>query len=226
MNALHRTWVSRVSNKGSAVVALAAFATHVACVASTGDEQQPSGAEGTRSTTNSQLGDRAAISEAVTTFDPCSSAWQLPTSARGYFIASDANFLAFESRLERGNARWGGSFTEVPQPYRAIVRVDHYKTGTQDTRAGLWMVATIPMAPTSIDALRTVTAYRDIAPVNSRFLGYCTLNNTFVKATTVSYSPKIKSAVVIYDPRCVCREYVGRVGINTGTAEYNGLPRY
>jgi hypothetical protein len=224
MNTLHRALGSRVVKSLSAV--LAALATQVGCVASNGDEQQPNDGEGTRSATDSQLGERAAISEAITTFDPCSSAWQLPTWARRYFVATDANFLAFESRLERGKARWGGSFTEVPQPYRAIVRVDHYKTDTQDTRAGLWMVATIPMAPTSIDALQAVTAYRDIAPVNSRFLGYCTVNNTFVKTTTVSYTPNHKSAVVIYDPRCVCREYVGRVATTIGAAEYNGLPRY
>jgi hypothetical protein len=146
------------------------------------------------------LGQSAA---ALVAFNPCASDWQLPTSARRALDTTDSTFLEFEDALEAGGARWIGNF-ELPKPYRAVVRVDTYLTGTKkNPRSGLWYLAAIPVG--SAGALAAVNAFKDREPVHSRTLGYCLAGGTFIlnNGTGPGNLP-VKQIIVEYDPRCVC----------------------
>ena len=104
-----------------------------------------------------------------------------------------------------GGARWIGSF-ELPKPYRAIVRVDHYLAGTKkDPRSGLWYLAAIPVS--SASALAAVNEFATVTPVNSRALGYCLVGGGFLPNDgSGPGNAQVKQVIVEYDPRCVCYE--------------------
>lgn len=165
-------------------------------------------------------------SGALSAFNPCNPDWQLPTSARWALDVRDPAFLAFEDRLAAGYARWIGSF-ELPKPYRAIVRVDHYLDGTKsDPRSGLWYLAAIPVS--SLDARRAVAEFHTVAPVNSRELGYCLADGSFVpnKGLGPGNLP-VKQVIVEYDPRCVCFESsTAAASVWVDYETYSGLPTY
>jgi hypothetical protein len=141
---------------------------------------------------------------ALVAFDPCHPDWQLPTWARYALQEPDHNFVAFESRLEAGGALWIGNMVEVPKPWRAIVRVDHYLEGTKkDPHSGLWFLAAIPVG--SADALAAVDFYAPLDPVHSRALGYCLAGGGFLpNKGSGPGNAAITHVIAEYDPRCVC----------------------
>jgi len=162
---------------------------------------------------------------ALVAFNPCASDWQLPTSARHFLDEGDPNFLAFEDRLEAGGARWVGNF-ELPKPYRAIVRVDTYLDGTKkNPRSGLWFLAAVPVGST--DAISAASEFASRAPVNSRTLGYCLADGTFLlNKGTGPGNVQVKQVIVEYDPRCVCVSATVTVQrwVNWGTYEETPTP--
>ncbi len=142
-------------------------------------------------------------------FNPCDPAWQLDTADRNAALLSpNHNFVEFENLLQAGGARWIGSRT-LPKPWRAIVRVDHFKIGTkQNPRSAAWYLAAIPIDPPTTRtwaALGAIDRFRDKEPVFSRKLGYCLTNRTFtVTQPPAASNLKITHVVTEYDPRCTC----------------------
>jgi hypothetical protein len=146
----------------------------------------------------------AQASAALERLNPCDPAWQLPTAYRGDPV-DDPTFRAFEDQLAAGNSLWIGSLS-LPSPYRAIAEVDVYYAGTKklaDSR--LWYLAAIPM--TSSDALHAVDVFKDIVPVDSKVLGHCLSDTTFVpESSPIPPNAKVTYEITEYDPRCVCSE--------------------
>lgn len=201
--------------RGSAVVAVVAVSLG-GCAAQAGPEEPALERE--------SIG---TVSSPLVAFDPCHPDWQLPTSARRALTVEDPTgaFNAFEDRLEKGRARWIGNF-ELPKPYRAVVRVDHYLAGTKkDPRSGLWFLASIPVE--SRDAVAAVDDFSRISPVLSRVLGYCDGAGHY-RSNDGSGPPvdfPVKQVIVEYDPRCVCYE-VPTTGVSTWVnwGTYGGIP--
>ncbi len=163
-------------------------------------------------------------SSALVDFNPCHPDWQLPTHARRDLEVTDPAFLAFEDRLEAGKARWIGSY-ELPKPHRAIVRVDHYLEGTKKAKRGLWYLAAIPVGST--DAVRAVTDFRDVVPVNSRALGYCLASGAFMlNRGNGPGNVSVKQVIVEYDPRCVCASATALVNTWVNWATYETTPAF
>jgi hypothetical protein len=155
---------------------------------------------GTGSTTE----ETAEVEAPLAAFNPCSASWQLPTYARHALVATDGSFKAFEDRLEAGGAKWVGSYA-LPKPWRAIVRVDHFREYTKkDPHSALWYMAAIPVS--SRDAIGAIYDYASVYPVYSRVFGYCMSDGSFVPNKTGQAPPGIKSVIAEYDPRCVCYE--------------------
>lgn len=204
-------WVLR----GSAVVAVVALGLGGCAVQASPDAAPEPEAEPV-----------GTVSSALVAFDPCHSDWLLPTSARRALVVHDrtGNFEAFEDRLEKGGAHWIGNFS-LPKPYRAVIRVDHFLSGTKkDPRSGLWFLASIPVQ--SDDAVAAVADYEHVAPVNSRVLGYCDGVGEFRRNDgTGPGTFQYKYVIAEYDPRCVCYEVPTAdvsTWVNWGT--YVGIP--
>lgn len=149
-----------------------------------------------------------ATHQALTAFDPCSPDWQLPASDRYALVLDDpnptdvANFTTFEDRLAEGNATFVGSHG-LPKPWRAIVHIDTYKVNTKTwPRSALWFLANVP--PSSYDALQAIDDDREVLPVTSRRLGWCTDKGFVTDNGSGKPQDKILSVIVEYDPRCVC----------------------
>ena len=155
-------------------------------------------------------------------FNPCHPDWQLPTDARRYLDETDGEFLRFEDRLEAGGARWIGSF-ELAKPFRAIVRVDHYLSGTKQSKKGLWYLAAVPVGST--DAVAAIREFEDTFPVNSRALGYCLAGGGFMLNNGSGPGNAIvKQVIVEYDPRCVCTSSTALVNTWVSWATYEAIP--
>ncbi|MBS2017731.1 MAG: hypothetical protein JST00_32940 [Deltaproteobacteria bacterium] len=142
---------------------------------------------------------------ALVAFDPCHPDWQLPTSARHFLDEKNPDFVRFEDILEAEGANWIGSF-KLEKPYRAIVRVDHFLVGAKDPpHSALWYLAAVPAE--SYEARDAVAHFNKIAPVNSRILGFCAVDGTFLlnDGDVGPADTPIAQLVVEYDPRCICR---------------------
>jgi hypothetical protein len=167
----------------------------------------------------------ATTTSALTAFNPCSVDWQLSMSYRWALGATDPNFNAFEDQLQEGDSVLVGAL-RLPKPYRAIVHVDVFREGTKtDPHSALWYLAVIPAQSTS--ARDAVSAYASVDPVDSRELGYCLPDGSFLPNNGDGPgNTKIKSVVTMYDPRCVCVIADGTIQIWTSGSYYDTTPSY
>jgi hypothetical protein len=94
-------------------------------------------------------------------------------------------------------------------------------------RDGLWYLADIPLAST--DGYNAINDFKDVSPVDSRLLGYCCADKTFMP--NLGYMPKCSNGlpayyVTEYDPRCVCGGETGSMSPYVGAGLYYSVPVY
>ena len=101
----------------------------------------------------------------------------------------------------------------MPKPYRAIVQVDVYESVTKKLAdSHLWFLAAIPID--SSWALAAVDRYARRDPVNSKVLGYCLSDKTFVPVgAPLPINQKPVAEITEYDPRCVCQVADGLIDV-------------
>jgi hypothetical protein len=158
------------------------------------------------------------------TVSPCDPSWQLPNYDWPYLSAppdGSPAFYAFEKRLYAGGSLWFGQKDPSTGTLdRAIVDVTHLLAGDPNAppKSALYYLALIPYVPPPAslsDAEQAVVDDEYVKPVDSRILGYCLEDSSFLPNLwdAVGNRPPnpdpgpnhtIVYSVTEYDPRCTC----------------------
>jgi hypothetical protein len=183
-----------------------------------------SGADGSGGSPGREPTGTLASAVIVPSVSPCDPSWRLPTVDWPYLSpAPDGGqaFYGFEKRLYAGGSLWFGQKNpETGSLDRAIVDVTHLLAGDPNAppKSALYYLALIPYVPPPAplsDAEQAVVDDKLVKPVDSRILGYCLEDNSFLPNLwdAVGTRPPnpdpgpnhtILYSVTEYDPRCTC----------------------